>query len=190
MTALRSPCIACSSTEDRKLCSQNCEAREKFAEAVQASTPLLDVTVGISGRVKKRKGVDMAETIPETKEQDKNIVTTVKEVAEHFGIANSKVSTWKYRKNPMPVREDGSYDLDAIKTWRDNEKFRPMPRKKNKEGDGVKEDQKEKPVVLDLKSYPEIEKRLSEMSEETLLPVPHIVMSLVGEGLARKMDQV
>ena len=55
--------------------------------------------------------------------------------------------------------------------------------KKNKE-ESVQEDfLMGKGVFLDMSEYPEIYERLKEMSKESMLPIMHIVVSLVSKGL-------
>jgi len=43
-------------------------------------------------------------------------------------------------------------------------------------------------VVLNLAGYPQIEALLTEMADKTMLPREHIVLSLIGEALARRME--
>lgn len=42
---LRSPCIGCESTADRRVCSRDCKAREQYADAVEGSQPLSELVV-------------------------------------------------------------------------------------------------------------------------------------------------
>lgn len=185
---LKSPCIKCSSTEDRKLCSKNCEARDRYAMAVQAGTPLESLT-GVSGRVKMSEG-QRTENTQERPQKGANAggntVYTMVEVAAIFGVTDTAVSLWRRRKNPMPLTADGGFNLDEIKIWVENEGLTRRKTGINSKKLQGQELIKENIIALDLKDYPEIERRLSELAEKMLLPVSHIIISLVGEGLARK----
>lgn len=44
-------------------------------------------------------------------------------------------------------------------------------------------------IVLDLSEYQQIDKYLTAYSDKMMLPKEHIIMSLVGEALAAKIDQ-
>lgn len=44
-------------------------------------------------------------------------------------------------------------------------------------------------IVLDLSEYQQIDKYLTEYSDKMMLPKEHIIMSLVGEALAAKIDR-
>jgi len=48
---------------------------------------------------------------------------------------------------------------------------------------------KSKEVVLNLNGYPHIEALLTEMSDKTMLPREHIVLSLIGDALARRIGK-
>ena len=52
----------------------------------------------------------------------------------------------------------------------------------------VKSTDKSKELVLDLTGYTRIEELLTEMSDKMMLPREHIVVTLIGEALARRAD--
>ena len=46
-----------------------------------------------------------------------NIVSTLSEVAEFFGVAEQTARAWRMRTDPLPG-EPGRWDLSAITLWR------------------------------------------------------------------------
>lgn len=54
----------------------------------------------------------------------KNVVNTLKEVADHFGVSTKSLSKWRQRPN-WPCGS-GPYDLDVIEKWR-ADTFRRRP---------------------------------------------------------------
>jgi len=48
---------------------------------------------------------------------DPTVVKTIEEVAKVMGVSYRTVQRWK--KDDMPVTQEGYYDLDAIKAWHD-----------------------------------------------------------------------
>jgi hypothetical protein len=89
-------------------------------------------------------------------------VRTKREVAAHFGLSSCQLYHWR----GLPVEEDGTYDLEKIRLWRQERAVRPVLERKGRILPTAKEiDANLKALVDAKKQVAELNRNSSEVAE-------------------------
>ncbi|MCK5615051.1 hypothetical protein KAR91_75005 [Candidatus Pacearchaeota archaeon] len=202
---IETPCRVCKRiSDDKRACAADCPAlmlyrqnsavcfdKKKFDKINKELKNLADVHAGQF----TEKHTDPAEMMPESDEEGGTFMADL-------------IPPIKYKSN-MEVEQDFSDELDidetqepsdeivgadafvqkpknAGKQQEPSEEIMPKKRKYTKKKDIPTEDAVAQELVLDMSMYPQIARMLKAMSEETMLPQEHIVMSFIGKGFSRE----
>lgn len=199
---IESPCRVCKRiNDDKRVCAAECPAVElyrKVCEIDYAST-----SKGLENTNKKLKKLadDHASQFTEEHTDPAEMMSGSDENGETF-MADIEIDPGLSDELDIDETQkpsDETVGADAFPWKPKNQKNAEMQqdpsegtmtkkrkytKKKTVSGDSADASGASEAIVLDMSKYPQIARLLKVMSEETMLPQEHIVMSFIGKGLS------